>query len=91
MYTFNNNNLATTVYNNNAIIVLIHRRVENRESLRVSVKAYAFVIAKLLNCGCKRSVNSPPGKEFVRNTLNFHLYPCGALNRQVEATPLIPR
>jgi len=32
--------------------VLIHRRVENRESLRVYVKAYAFVVAKLLNCGC---------------------------------------
>ena len=27
-------------------MVLIHRRVENRESLRVSVKAYAFVVAK---------------------------------------------
>ena len=29
-------------------MVLIHRRVENRASLRVSVKAYAFVVAKLL-------------------------------------------
>ena len=50
-----------------------------REIVRVSSSQNYFI------CGCQRSVNSPLGLEFVRNTLTFHL------NQIVETTPLIPR